>query len=271
MNYIIDGHNLISKIDGIKLSDCDDEAKLVLRLLNWAAVGNNRRVIVVFDHGMPGNQWLNFRSELIKPVFVRASSTADEWIINYMRNIKDRQAFRIVTSDHAIQKQADNRRIPFIKSEDFAESMAAERVRFSDIAAETEEEKQVESRPLLREEQVDAWLQLFGGEPRLEIKPYQPREKQPEPASPVIELEKKKDERQPREPGLLAPDEVDAWLELFGGEQEVISIHENSVRAKLKPSKESEEKKIIRTPQKSDFDTPLSQEDVDLWLSIFGE
>ncbi|HFC11885.1 MAG TPA: hypothetical protein ENJ56_03500, partial [Anaerolineae bacterium] len=86
MNYLIDGHNLIGKIADIQLSDPDDEAKLLLRLINWAAVGKNRRVIVVFDGGVPGVQWANFKSERVRPIFVPKGKTADAWLIKFMRD-----------------------------------------------------------------------------------------------------------------------------------------------------------------------------------------
>ncbi len=266
MNYVIDGHNLIGKIDGISLSDPDDEAKLVLRLLNWAAVGKNRRVIVVFDGGVPGSQWAKVRSEMVKPVFVPKGRTADDWIITFMYNIKDRKSFQIVTSDNAILKQADNRRIPTMKSEDFARDMAAERNRFSDIAEPDEQET---VRPLMKAEQVDAWIQMFGGEPDLEIKPYQPKPAAPEPVPQPTRPTKRTESRE----GMLSQDEVSEWLQLFGGEREIISVHETSIRAKRAPGAQTQEKKVVRegSGPAVDDDSLLTQDDMDLWHSLFGD
>ena len=134
MNYLIDGHNLIGKIEDIKLSDPDDEAKLLLRLINWTAVGKNRRVVVVFDGGTHGTNWSSFKSDRVRAVFVPQGKTADSWLINFMRNEvkKNVKAFHLVSSDLEIIRQAENRRIAHSKSEDFAEALADERRNLSE-------------------------------------------------------------------------------------------------------------------------------------------
>ena len=268
MNYIIDGHNLIGKIEDIQLSDPDDEAKLVLRLINWAAMGENRRVIVVFDGGVPGNLWSSFKSITVRPVFVPQHDSADRWIIDFISNIKDRQAFHIVTSDRAILKQADNRRIPFTLSESFAKQISAERAQLS--APKPPAEPRL--RPLLREHELDAWLQIFGGEPKIEVKPYQPRKKpEPEP-TPSAEPATPPPATDPND-FVLTPNEVAEWLALFGGEKNIVTIHESSIRAKRKPGKDTSTIRPFTPPPDSpqvDPNSKLSQEDVDLWHSIFG-
>ena len=181
MNYLIDGHNLIGKIEDIKLSDPDDEAKLLLRLINWTAVGKNRRVVVVFDGGTHGTNWSSFKSDRVRAVFVPQGKTADSWLINFMRNEvkKNVKAFHLVSSDLEIIRQAENRRIAHSKSEDFAEALADERRNLSEIA---EERKAPAQRPLMKEHEVDAWMHLFGGEKQIELRPYKPRtEPEPEP------------------------------------------------------------------------------------------
>ena len=270
MNYIIDGHNLIGKIEDIQLSDPDDEAKLVLRLINWAAMGENRRVIVVFDGGVPGALWTSFKSQLVRPVFVPQHDTADRWIIDFISKIKDRQAFHLVTSDRAILKQADNRRIPFTLSDAFAKQIAAERAKFS--APKPPEEPRL--RPLLREHELDAWLHAFGGEPTIEVKPYQPRKKpQPEPVQPSSAESATPPPATDPNDFVLTPDEVSEWLELFGGEKNIVTIHESSIRAKRKPGRETSTIRPFIAPAdapKVEPNSKMSQEDVDLWHSLFG-
>ena len=272
MNYLIDGHNLIGKIDGIRLSDPDDEAQLVLRLINWAAVGNNRRVIVVFDGGVPGPQWARFSSERVRPVFVPKGKTADEWLIRFMHDEvkKDVKSFHLVTSDKAIIKQAENRRIAFTKSDEFAAALAEERKAYSELGQERVEPAK---KPLLKEVEVDAWLQFFGGEPeQLEIKPYMPRSKE------VGEVEELSAERPQtsNDPDdfLLSPAEIGDWLDMFGGEPKVVNVRSASARAKRSPVDDENRvratRKIPKNTPKADPDSPVSQDDIDLFHSLFG-
>ena len=269
MNYLIDGHNLIGKIDDIKLSDPDDEAKLVLRLITWAAVGKNRRVVVVFDGGIHGTNWSNFKSDRVRAVFVPRGRTADDWLINFMRHEvkKNVREFHLVTSDLAIIKQAENRRIAHTKSEDFAEALADERKNLSEIG---QEPRKPADRPMMQEHQVDAWMQLFGGEKEIELKPYRPRTR-PAP-KPKKEPERLSD--QPREKGLLSPKEVSDWLTLFGGEPEVVRVPNVSRRSKSVANPRA--RQIGKRPHnpntpKADPKSPLSQDDLDLWHSLFGD
>ena len=44
MNYLIDGHNLIARMQTMSLADPDDEAKLVLRLRRWTAASRKRPI-----------------------------------------------------------------------------------------------------------------------------------------------------------------------------------------------------------------------------------
>lgn len=269
MNYLIDGHNLIGKIDDIQLSDPDDEAKLVLRLITWAAVGKNRRVVVVFDGGTHGTNWSAFKSERVKAVFVPQGKTADAWLIDFMRhevkkNVRD---YHVVTSDLQIIKQAENRRIAYTNAEDFALALADERKNLSELG---QERPASSDRPLLAEHQVDAWMQLFGGEREIQLKPYRPRsnhvpEHEPEP-------ETLSDE--PAEAGLLSPKEVAEWLDLFGGEQEVVRLPKASRRSKsvANPNahRVASRKRNPNTP-KADPNSPVTQDDLDLWHSLFGD
>ena len=270
MNYLIDGHNLIGKIEDIKLSDPDDEAKLILRLITWAAVGKNRRVVVVFDGGTHGTNWSSFKSDRVRAVFVPRGKTADAWLINFMRNEvkKNVREFHVVSSDLQIIKQAENRRIAHSTSDVFAEALADERKNLSEIA---HEKKDPAERPLLREHEVDAWMHLFGGEQQIELKPYKPRLRaQTEP-------EKKKEPElsdAPAEKGLLSPKEVAEWLDLFGGEPEVVRVPDASRRSKSVANPAARQmgkhKRNPNTP-KADPKSPLSQDDLDLWHALFGE
>lgn len=269
MNYLIDGHNLIGKLPDIDLSDPDDEAKLVLKLINWSAVGDNRRVIVVFDGGVPGPQWVRFRSEQIKTVFVPRGQSADSWLIKFMkREVRDPRRFMVVTSDHAIIKVARQIGIKQVSSDQFADDMLDEMARL--LQGDTVDDPVSAEPPLkpiprddpkrLSPEEVDAWLDLFGGEQHVELKPYR-RRLEPPPPPPPSETEPPP----PTDPDdlLLTPDEVSEWLALFGGEPEI----------KRSDKGDSAEKSATKRPASSDpkRDPRLSQDDIDLWQSLFGD
>lgn len=272
MNYLIDGHNLIGKIADIQLSDPDDEAKLMLRLINWTAVGKNRRVIVVFDGGVPGAQWANFKSERVRPIFVPRGKTADAWLIRFMRNEvkKDVKSFHLITSDQEIIRAAKNRRIAWTRSDKFADEMATERKEFSQLGQERVEPAK---KPLLREVEVDAWLQFFGGEPETrDIKPFAVKQvEQPEVA--LLSAERPATSTNPDD-FLLSPAEVGDWLDMFGGEPNLINVRTASSRSKRSPVNEELTTRKVRplpknTP-KADPASPVSQDDIDLFHTLFG-
>lgn len=269
MNYIIDGHNLIGQIADIDLSDPDDEAKLILRLLNWAATGKNRRVIVVFDRGVPGMQWHNFHSELVKPVFVAQHGDADDWIVRFLYDHvqKDVGSYHVVTSDRQILKHAENRRIAWTTSDAFARLLQEEREQWSKMGRDREPEP--EQRAKLAPHEVDAWLAFFGGEPEVELPAYQPRLRQPEPEQTPVAAEASVPDD--REEGLLSPAEVAAWLDLFGGEPKVIKPPEPSLQAKHRRRIERPVPKPPKNTPRAKGDSPLSQDDIDLWHSLFGD
>ena len=269
MNYLIDGHNLIGKMHDIKLSDPDDEAKLILRLLNWAAVGGNRRVIVVFDGGVPGQNWRNMRSEHLRVIFVPKGKTADDWLIRFMKTqVQNPKEFHLISSDNQIIRQAQNRRIPFTKSDQFADDMEAERTRFSELGQERVPRT---PQPAMNEHEVEAWLQMFGGEKEVQLKPYQQRKPKPAP-EPAPKGEQKPKSTNPDDI-VLAEDEVSEWLALFGGEPDVVRVDDVSAESKSTPGRN----KIVREipPERKAppvaKDSKLSQDDADLFHSLFGD
>lgn len=258
MNFLIDGHNLIGKMADISLDDPDDEAQLVLRLLNWAAVGKNRRVIVVFDRGLPGPQWFNLSSERLKVVFMPEGRSADSWLTAFLQQIRNPQEYTLVSSDRAIARAAQQRRVAHVLSEAFTQQLAADWQAARTQA--TEETPAAEKPAELSSGQLDEWLTLFGGERALSVKPY--RRPQPPPPTPAMAATP----AAPPDPHdfSLSPQEVAEWLALFGGEPEI----------KPKPSAGPTGAKGQRAPAKPpkrSGDPRLSAEDVALWRSLFGD
>lgn len=259
MNFLIDGHNLIGKLPDIQLSDPDDEAKLILKLINWSAVGKNRRVVVVFDGGVPGNHWSAFRSERVKTVFVPQGKTADSWLIRFMRTqVRNPQAFTLISSDNEIIKAARAKRIPFIKSDLFAAQMSDDIEAMFRLEAASDE-RAPEPAPIPTQE-VDNWLSMFGGERDVTINPYKPK---PKPAPKPEAAETKKQTTPDADDFMLNSDEVSDWLALFGGEPE------EKVTKPSRPTP-STTKKQPKPPREKPADPRISQDDTDLWLSLFG-
>ncbi len=258
MNYLIDGHNLIGKMPDIHLPDEDDEARLTLRLLNWAAVSKNNRAIVVFDRGLPGPQWLRLASDYLKVIFVPEGRSADQWLITFMRQqVRNPQEYILVSSDRALRREAEARRIKTIPAEDFAGQVAAEWAAAQAQMREAPAEPPPDPRPTA--DDVAEWLQLFGGERHIPIRHYRPA---PPPAAAAPAAGGAPTPAGDTEP-LLTPAEVAEWLALFGGEPErkKTALPKKGRRPAVKPPAQ---------PSRP-ADPRLSPEDIDLWRSLFGD
>jgi len=159
MHYLIDGHNLIAQIPEISLEDPDDEAKLVIRLRSWVAAGRNRHVTVIFDGGLPGGMWHRISTRRIKVVFAPADSSADALLIKRVNGARDVAAYTLVSSDQAVLSTAKNRRMPYITSERFAESLSEHR---DSIEIPSDNQSEIgELERSLSDEEIADWLQVF--------------------------------------------------------------------------------------------------------------
>lgn len=152
MKYLIDGHNLIGKLEGISLSDPDDEAALMSRLRRYAARTGDH-LTVFFDGGLPGGPSRDLSSGRVKVIFAPAGQPADPLIIQRIRRIQDRQGIVIISSDRAILEAAARHRVLAQKSEAFAAQLET-----SPPAERPPDPRQVP--PSGKE--VEAWLQEFG-------------------------------------------------------------------------------------------------------------
>jgi uncharacterized protein len=152
VKLLIDGHNLIGKMQDIHLNDPDDEARLVARLHRYALAGGHQ-VTVIFDAGAPGETATLSRGR-VEAVFAPTGSSADQLIVKRFRRIRDRQAWLVVTSDRQILAAASARRLRTESSETFAARLQE---RPADPAA-----------PDLRQvppsdQEVEMWLRRFRG------------------------------------------------------------------------------------------------------------
>jgi len=148
MPLLIDGHNLIGKLDDLHLDDPDDEAKLVSRLRTYC-VRKRKRATVVFDHGMPGG-----RSPLsgggVEVVFASSGHTADGILRERVRHARDPRGLTVVTSDHEVAAAVQAKGARVMRAEEFAARLSAPQAATADDVH-------------LSEEEVQEWLKAFGG------------------------------------------------------------------------------------------------------------
>jgi hypothetical protein len=162
MHYLIDGHNLIARMPGLSLSDPDDEAKLVGLLRRWAAADSRRKVIVIFDAGLPAGLDKRLSGGGVKVIFAPNNSTADRLLVRRIEEVSDTAAHTVISSDAAILAAAARRRIPTQRSELFAADMIADRTFGREEKAPSERPEP----PAMDANELQEWLKLFGPEPQ---------------------------------------------------------------------------------------------------------
>jgi len=226
MHYLIDGHNLISKLPDISLDDPNDEAKLVLLLRKWAAAGRKRQATIMFDGGLPGGNWRYMSRGRVKATFASAGDTADELLISKVRQAENPAEFTLVTSDREILAVAKARRMPFMTSESFSKQLQ----KISGDQTKKEEEKSATiEEPDISQEELSEWLEIFQSAPAIQDEIV---EKESEPpaitrATTVARESTEDESRSKPEPVTLkkgtrklSSDEVDEWMALFTKDEE---------------------------------------------------
>jgi hypothetical protein len=199
MHYLIDGHNLIARVPGLSLADPDDEVKLLQLLKRWAVADARRKVTVIFDKGLPGGEAKHLSGGGVRAIFAPDNRSADSLIIRRIEGIEDPAQHTVVSSDGAILRAAQRRRVPTQRSEVFAAAMVNERT-FPGAARPAADPR---DNPSISPNEVSEWLELFGPEP--ETKPRPARRPAP-PASAPPKAKKKKEEEE----------DLEEWLRLFG-------------------------------------------------------
>jgi hypothetical protein len=118
MNYIIDGHNLISHIPGLDLSMPDDEQHLVALLIRFCQVGKYK-VEVYFD-GAPIGQAGVVNHGRVQVHFVPQRSSADNAIRKRLHSSKKvANTWVVVSSDRAVQAAAREVHAHVMRAVDF--------------------------------------------------------------------------------------------------------------------------------------------------------
>lgn len=155
MPYLIDGHNLIGKIPDIQLTDPNDEAKLVQRLVGFCA-RTGKKCTVVFDHGLPGGS-SKMSTGGVKVIFASVHSNADRVMIDRIHKVRNPREWIVVSSDNQVINRAKQRRMPTLSAAQFADILARpQRV----VKPGREESPDLRLSP----DEVDEWLRIFGEE-----------------------------------------------------------------------------------------------------------
>jgi predicted RNA-binding protein with PIN domain len=153
MNYIIDGHNLISKIPGLNLSMLDDEQRLI-ELLNRYGQQNRGRIEVYFD-GAPVGQAGARNYGRVRAHFVPARTTADDAIrMRLARLARSAKNWVVVSSDHSVQASAREAHAQVMSAEEFTRSLEAALQASPGNAVSSPDQSPTEA-------EVNEWLAIF--------------------------------------------------------------------------------------------------------------
>jgi len=150
MAILIDGHNLIGKMPGLRMDDPDDEEKLLVRLRAYRA-RTGKRLTVYFD---PGVTYQSPARQSRGGITVRRAGTgqcADDLIMRDVRRHPSPRELTVVTSDRAIQRVAQQYGARVIDSATFA----------AEISHSPKTSHQRDGQPL-SEEEIQEWLAIFG-------------------------------------------------------------------------------------------------------------
>jgi hypothetical protein len=150
MPVLIDGHNLIGQLPDISLADPDDEARLVSRLQAYAG-RTGKRVVVVFDRGMPGGRSQTLSGGRVEVVFAPTGCNADGVLIERIRRARNPRGLVVVTSDREVVAVARRRGARVVRAEAFLGELEPSPAS-PDSAREDVH---------LSADEVEAWLELF--------------------------------------------------------------------------------------------------------------
>lgn len=153
MPYLIDGHNLIGQLPDISLSDPNDEAKLVIKLVGFAA-RKRAKCVVVFDKGITAGK-SRMSNGAVEVVFAPSSSSADAILIARIESTPDPSYWIVVSNDNAVLKRARQRQMKAIRSSAFARELRG--VQVIDKDADPGEAEHVRVSPA----EIEMWLAMF--------------------------------------------------------------------------------------------------------------
>jgi len=150
MPYLIDGHNLIGKIPGLRLDDLDDEKELIELLQNYC-LQEQKEAEVYFDHSASGHARAHVYGK-VTARFVRSGETADMAIARHLKRLGKQAAnWTVISSDRAVLAAAKRARARAVSSEEFSQELIAERNSTGSV-----------DKPEISNAEIEDWLTLFG-------------------------------------------------------------------------------------------------------------
>ena len=159
MEYYIDGHNLIPKLNGIRLSDDNDEQALLERLQEYTRL--SRRKCTVFFDKAPENKTREARYGTLQVIYVTHTTKADEEIIARVNRAGKKRAAEItvVSSDQHVQWQCHQAGAATMGSDRFASEMNNVFVSGPGPGRKKTSAPRMEAK--LSAAEVDEWLEIF--------------------------------------------------------------------------------------------------------------
>jgi hypothetical protein len=157
MQWLIDGHNLIGQMPGLRLDDPDDEAKLVDYLRRYCT-RTGHRLTVIFDAGAGYHLAATKKQGGVTIQFARQGQTADHLIKQRLERVTNPQEVMVVSSDQAVQQAARQVRVRTLASGEFARQLL--QTLASGPAADPDDRAEVK----LSADEVDEWLKFFNNQ-----------------------------------------------------------------------------------------------------------
>jgi predicted RNA-binding protein with PIN domain len=149
MPYLIDGHNLIPKLE-LRLDSIDDEMELISILQEFYRL--ERKQVEVFFDGAPVPQAGTRKLGSVTAHFVRLGTTADNAIRNRLKTLgKSARNWTVVSSDRQVQADAHAALAEVLSSDSFA--------RILNQARKTAPKPGDDQK--LSQKEVEDWLKLF--------------------------------------------------------------------------------------------------------------
>lgn len=155
MHWLVDGHNLIGQMPTLRLSDPNDEEKLVEYLRRYRA-RTGHRLTVIFDAGQSYHPAETKKRGGITIQYAPHGRTADQLIMRRLRQVKNPQGTMVVTSDRAVQQAARRARVRVVTAQEFGQQL----LQLTSGDRPTEEEDSRADLQLSVDE-VDEWLAIF--------------------------------------------------------------------------------------------------------------
>ena len=154
MPYLIDGHNLIPKIPGLRLDAVDDEHSLVELLQEFCRL-SRKKVEVYFDQAAQGQAGQR-RLGIVSAYFVRVGQTADQAIAFRLQKMgRSARNWTVVSSDLSVREAARRAGANHLSSEEFATLLR------NTLSPKAGGEPDKSSETRLNPAEIEEWLEIF--------------------------------------------------------------------------------------------------------------